>query len=231
MTERKPATVKDRVNEKRTLTELVISSTVGRVFSFIGWFLFALVMSILVEWLGMLFLWDTNHSRDVLHKEIQYLSQLDQNFLLSVQPASLATQAVEWVNNGYRWLRVDRALAFLQRHFSLGFIAISSAMDVTYTLIIRLVTVVLALPAFLIWGMLGLIDGLVDRDIRKECGGLESSFLYHHVRRWVAPSLGVGCGLYLTLPFTFNPGLYFLVPQALFFVAVYYTASTFKKFI
>src|SRR5690606_40960241 len=97
-----------------------------------------------------LFIWDTNHSRDVLHKEIQYLSQLDQNFLLSVQPASLATQAVEWVNDGYRWLRVDRALAFLQRHFSLGFIAISSAMDVTYTLIIRLVTVVLALPAFLI---------------------------------------------------------------------------------
>jgi len=25
--------------------------------------------------------------------------------------------------------------------------------------------------------------------------------------------------------------LYFLIPQALFFIAVYYTASTFKKFI
>lgn len=231
MAERKHPTIKDRVNEKTTLTDIVVSSTFGRTFSFLGWLLLALLLSILVEWLGMLFMWDTNHSREVLQKEIRYLSQLDQNFLLRIQPASLATIAVEWMNSGYRWLRVDHVLIFLQQHFFIGFIAISSAMDVTYTLVIRLVTVVLALPAFLIWGMLGLIDGLVDRDIRKECGGIESSFLYHHVRRWIVPSLGVSCGLYLTLPFTFNPGLYFLVPQALFFIAVYYTASAFKKFI
>lgn len=231
MVERNPPSVKERVNEKRTLTDLFVSSTVGKVFSFISWLLFALLMSVLIEWMGMLFFWDTNHSREVLHKEIQYLSQFDQNFLLRLEPTSLATMAVEWMNDGYRWLNVDHALNFLQRHFSVGFIAISSAMDVTYTLVIRLVTVVLALPAFLIWGVLGLIDGLVDRDIRKECGGIESSFLYHHVKRWITPSLAMSCGLYLTLPFTFNPGLYFLIPQALFFIAVYYTASTFKKFI
>jgi len=221
----------ENLNTKKTLTESVISVTFGNVASFTGWLLMALLLSILIEWIGMLFLWDTHHSRDVLHREITYLSQLDQNMLFMLHPATVATWVIETLNNGYRWLQVDKWLPVLQSKFHIAFIAMSSAMDVTYTLVVRLAIVTLALPAFLIWGILGLVDGLVDRDIRKECGGIEHSYFFHRVKPWIVPSLAVSCGLYLTLPFTFNPGMYFLIPQALFFIAIYFTASTFKKYL
>lgn len=220
-----------KADEKHSLTESVLGSTVGRAFAFALWFLFALVVSIVIEWVGMLFWWDENHSRAMLQREVDYLSHLEINTLFKLHPVELATGAVETLNQGYAFLGADRWLPALQSQIGWLYLALSSAVDVTYTLVIRLATVVLALPAFVFWGLLGLIDGLVERDIRKECGGIESSFVYHHVKPLMMPAIAVSCGLYLTLPISFNPGLFFLIPQGLFFITVYFTASSFKKFL
>jgi len=213
-----------------TLTERVLAATVGNSISFFFWFLFAVFVSILIEWIGMLLWWDVGHSRRVLEQEVAYLSQLDGTTLFKLKPIDLAQLTSQWMTRLYDTLGAHNWLPWLAARFQPLFIAISSAMDVTYTLAIRLVTVVLALPAFLFWGALALVDGLVERDIRRECGGIEQAFLYHRIKPFIRSTVAVGCGLYLTLPFSFNPGLYFLLPQALFFCAVYYTAVTFKKY-
>lgn len=228
MAEKRPTPSKD--TKPPTLTERLIGSTIGRALSFVSWFSLAVLVSIIIEWIGMLFWWDTDHSRHVLEQEVAYLSQLDGSTLLTLKPVDLAELTSRWLSRAYGALGANHWLPWLAERFQPLFIALSSAMDVTYTLVLRLATVILAVPAFLFWGALGLVDGLVERDIRKECGGIESSFVYHHVKPLIKPCLAVGCGLYLTLPFSFNPGLYFLVPQALFFGTVYYTAATFKKY-
>lgn len=221
---------RQEVDKQPSLTERLISSTLGRAISFFFWFLFAIFISVIIEWIGMLFWWDTGHSRRVLEEEVAYLSQLDGATIFKLTPIDLAQLSSQWLNDAYSVLGANHWLPWLASRFQPLFIALSSAMDVTYTLIIRLVTVILAIPAFFFWGALALVDGLVERDIRKECGGIEQAFFYHHVKPLIKPSLAVGCGLYLTLPFSFNPGLYFLLPQAIFFCAVYYTAATFKKY-
>lgn len=224
---RKEAQARERVP---TLTERVIAGTFGQAISFFFWFVFAIAISIIIEWIGMLFWWDTGHSRRVLEQEVAYLSQLNGSTLLSLQPIDIAQMTSQWITRGFDALGANHWLPWLAEKIQPLFIAVSSAMDVTYTLIIRLATVVLAIPAFIFWGALALVDGLVERDIRKACGGIEQAFFYHHVKPFIKPALAMGCGLYLTLPFSFNPGLFFLLPQAVFFCAVYYTAATFKKY-
>lgn len=213
-----------------TLTERLIAGTFGQAISFFFWFLFAVLISIIIEWVGMLLWWDSGHSRRVLEQEVVYLSQLNGSTLLNLKPIDVAHVTSQWVTRAYDTLGAHHWLPWLAETLQPIFIAVSSAMDVTYTLIIRLATVVLAIPAFIFWGALALVDGLVERDVRRACGGIEQAFFYHHVKPFIKPSLAVGCGLYLTLPFSFNPGLYFLVPQAAFFSAVFYTATTFKKY-
>lgn len=225
-------TVAQRPPRKDTVTDKLVSGTFGQVMSLISWFLLAIAFSILLEWGGVAAgWWGMDHARNVLLTEVGYLSQLESNDLLGVHPAWLATAALEKVNAAFTWMRIDRALAFLESRLSLAFYALSSAIDIAYTLVIRLATILLALPAFLLWGMLGLVDGLVDRDIRKACGGIESSFVYHRMKSLIKPSIAVSGGLYLTLPITINPGLFFLIPQLIFFMAVYFFAAYFKKFI
>lgn len=221
-----------RPHRKDTATDKLVAGTLGQVISLISWFLLAVAASILLEWIGVFAgWWDTNHAHDVLLREVSYLSHMEANDLLGLHPTRLAESAVERVNSLYLYIGVERALNFLEARISLVYYALSSAIDVSYTLVIRMVTVLLAIPAFFLWGLLGLVDGLVDRDIRKACGGIESSFIYHRTKALIRPSIAISGGLYLTLPFTINPGLFFLIPQVIFFLAVYYFSAFFKKFV
>jgi len=47
------------------------------------------------------------------------------------------------------------------------------------TFIVRLLVLVLTLPLFLLAAFVGLVDGLVRRNIRKFGAGRESGFIYH----------------------------------------------------
>jgi hypothetical protein len=46
-----------------------------------------------------------------------------------------------------------------------------------------------ALPQFVLTIVIGLIDGLVRRDLRRFGAGHESGFVYHHARRMIGSSL------------------------------------------
>ncbi|CDL13820.1 putative membrane protein [Klebsiella pneumoniae IS46] len=45
-----------------------------------------------------------------------------------------------------------------------------------------------ALPQFVLTIVIGLIDGLVRRDLRRFGAGHESGFVYHHARRMISSS-------------------------------------------
>ena len=99
------------------------------------------------------------------------------------------------------------------------------------TFLVRLVVLCLALPLFLTAAFVGLIDGLVRRDLRRFGAGRESGFLYHRVRALVLPLATLPVVVYLTLPVSVHP-LWILLPAAaLVSIAVNITAGIFKKYL
>jgi integrating conjugative element membrane protein (TIGR03747 family) len=75
------------------------------------------------------------------------------------------------------------------------------------------------------------IDGLVRRDIRRWTGGRESSFVYHHAKRYTSWALTGGFGIYLAWPFGgFNPAYMVLIFTVLVAAALSTTVGSFKKY-
>lgn len=101
----------------------------------------------------------------------------------------------------------------------------------TAIVVMRLITVLLFLPLFLLLGTVGLVDGLVQRDLRRLGGGRESALLYHRARQCVLPCLQWSCFLFLVLPFAIKPELLLIPFAILFSIALFFTAKTFKKYV
>ena len=97
------------------------------------------------------------------------------------------------------------------------------------TFIVRLLVLVLTLPLFILAAFVGLVDGLVRRDVRKAGAGRESGFVYHRAKAALMPLAVMPWIIYLTLPISVHPLLVLLPCAALLGVVVCITASTFKK--
>ncbi|MBN1004659.1 TIGR03747 family integrating conjugative element membrane protein, partial [Pseudomonas aeruginosa] len=57
----------------------------------------------------------------------------------------------------------------------------------TLVFLVRLLVLCLTLPLFLMAAFVGLVDGLVRRDIRRFGAGRESGFIYHRARASLIP--------------------------------------------
>ena len=83
----------------------------------------------------------------------------------------------------------------------------------------------------LLSALVALVDGFVQRDLRRWGGGRESSFVYHWAKRSALPLLVVSWVVYLALPFSLHPTFVILPFAALFALSVAVTASSFKKYL
>ena len=106
-----------------------------------------------------------------------------------------------------------------------------AAIQMTQVFSVRLAILVLALPVFLLFSLVALVDGLVKRDLRRWGGGRESSFVYHWAKRSALPLLVLTWVIYLALPFSLHPSFVVLPVAMLFAFSVAVTASTFKKYL
>lgn len=106
------------------------------------------------------------------------------------------------------------------------------SMNVAADVLLRMSVALFALPAFLLACIVGTVDGLVRRDLRRWRGGRESSFVYHHAKHYTAWALTGGFGLYLAWPFGgFNPAYMVLVFAVLVAATLSTTVAAFKKYI
>ncbi len=99
------------------------------------------------------------------------------------------------------------------------------------TFAVRLTVLLLATPVFFLFGLVGLAEGLMHRDLRRWGGGRESSFLYHHSKKFLAPSIIAAWMLYLAMPFSVHPNFIVLPFVTLFAVGVAMTTGSFKKYL
>jgi integrating conjugative element membrane protein (TIGR03747 family) len=137
---------------------------------------------------------------------------------------------IQWVspapNPGERGIRPT--LHHVYRPIA-GFVM--AAMQVTQLFSVRLAILTLAMPVFLLFSLVALVDGLVQRDLRRWGGGRESSFVYHYAKKATLPLVVITWVVYLALPFSLHPTFVVLPFAMLFALSVAVTASTFKKYL
>ena len=207
----------------------------------LGW-----LFSILLEWAGIAFGWwrlpGAGHSEQLLRTELQWL-QLD-----FTAPATVP-RLLDWAYAGasllYRWCGLEWLVRWVVsdqpplwpgltliratlRH--VGEYVLASAY-ITQLTGARLGVVLLAMPAFATLGLMGAIDGLVQRDLRRFGGGQESSFMYHHLKKAVRPMFSIPVFLYLISPWSVHPTMVFVPFSLLFGYFMQRTLSKFKKYL
>jgi integrating conjugative element membrane protein (TIGR03747 family) len=189
----------------------------------------------------------TEHSRAMLSREIHYL---DTDFRRSIVTSDLARFAKQVADQIYHYLFDVTGLVGLIQWASPPPVAdepglrptlhrilrrivkfVIAAMQVTQVFSVRLAILPLAMPVFVLFSLVALVDGLVQRDLRRWGGGRESSFVYHYAKRAALPLILLTWVVYLTLPFSLHPTFILLPFATLFALSVAVTASSFKKYL
>ncbi|MFC7410335.1 TIGR03747 family integrating conjugative element membrane protein [Hydrogenophaga atypica] len=232
--------------------EIVLEVTLGLFFlALFSWF-----VGLLIEIGGMYTLWKgegSKHIEKIVQQDLEHIAAAPRSLLIR-DTVGFSHKVVRWVHKPYersgllRWYAshrqnpdtaqvptlegqpsgITRGTRVLGRMFSEWvYISMWVLMDV----LLRLSVAMFALPAFVLACMVGVVDGLVRRDLRRWGGGRESSFIYHHAKRYTGWALTGGFGLYLTWPFGgFNPAYMVLVFTVLVAFTLSTTVGAFKKY-
>ncbi|EEH8380353.1 TIGR03747 family integrating conjugative element membrane protein [Salmonella enterica subsp. enterica serovar Montevideo] len=220
----------------------------------VGILLASLLFSLLIEYIGLIFWWPEQgslYARGMMETELGYLSS---NFTRSLFISEPAVTAMAWINLGYHWIFVDSGfIQFLSQGTAagrgpntlltgeisaLGNWLLTHLRDflqatvyITVVFVVRVSILVLSVPLFVMVVMVAMVEGLSRRDLRRYGAGYESSFLYHHAKRFIKPSVIYPCMLYLSWPTAIYPNLVLLPAALLLGASVIVLMSTFKKYL
>ncbi|WP_444756744.1 TIGR03747 family integrating conjugative element membrane protein [Pseudomonas sp. A014] len=226
----------------------LIFGTLELCLRLLGLLFAALMFSIVLEFVGMLWFWPEqgwHHSHAMWQTELGWLSSHFKSSLLVQEPAQATAKILEHLNDCVvvrsGWLQSDTQLKLLSREASLlgqfaqAYVVLQNyllaALFIVFTFVVRLAVLTLAMPLFLLVVITGAVDGLMRRDLRKFGADRESSFVYHRAKRTL-PSLMVSPWvIYLSLPWSLNPNWVLLPFAVLLGWMVAITAATFKKYL
>jgi integrating conjugative element membrane protein (TIGR03747 family) len=222
-------------------------------FQLFGMLCGSLLLSIVIECVGMHFFWERerwHHAERMFDYEINQLSTHFTQSLLVEEPGRTAHRLVEWtcehvfVSTGLlEWARANATRSHsyashargIKRILGLAYVNVEeyvlAACYTVLTFLVRLVVLTLTLPLFAMAAFVGLVDGLVRRDIRRFGAGRESGFIYHRAKAALLPIVVFPWLLYLAFPVSVHP-LAILLPGAIVLsIAVNITAGAFKKYL
>lgn len=230
----------------------LIASLLTFPFRLFGVLCGSLLLSILIEWLGMHFLWRAaswHHAETMLRYELnQISSQFTESLVLS-HPADTARHlnaivgAKLFGDHLTAWQAQAKAhplsslphVEVIQHSFSFAFQSVKPyALAAGYTVLTflaRLLVIALTVPLYVLAALVGFIDGLVRRDLRRFSSGHESGFVYHRARSAILPAAILPWVIYLALPVSVSPLLILLPGAVLFALVINITAAHFKKYL
>lgn len=232
----------------------LVGSVVTLPWRLFGVLVASLLLSIVIECVGMHLFWPDQgwrHAQGMLDYELNQLSTHFTRSAVVQEPGRTARWLVE---STYEWVFVRTGLLDWMRDASAQASAPSRGVhrDFRYylaqvyvwteryliaagftvlTFIVRLLVLVLTLPLFLLAAFVGLVDGLVRRDIRKFGAGRESGFVYHRAKAALMPLAVLPWVTYLALPVSLHPLMILLPAAFLLGLAVNIVAASFKKYI
>ena len=181
----------------------------------VGFCLGTWMLAIALEWLGDVFFWRNacaSHSEQVLKSTWQWWrSSAGAPVWLVENLAIVSGKLQQGITTLIASFNGQSGLFWTETVTTVIRCALLSAGNVTLTFLLRLAILLQALPLFALTITIGLIDGLVRRDLRRFGAGHESGFVYHHARRMIGPNLAVTGVVWLAMPVFILPK-YTLVP-------------------
>ena len=201
----------------------------------VGFCLGAWMLAIALEWLGDAFFWRNDcasHSEQVLQTTWQWWRDFAGAPVWLVEDLALVSGTLQQgiaallhSLNGQSGVFWTEAVTTVIR------CALLSAGNVTLTFLLRLAILLQALPLFALTITIGLIDGVVRRDLRRFGAGHEAGFIYHHARRMADSSL-VATGLvWLAVPVFLEPEYVLVLGAVGIAIAISVTTGAFKKYV
>ncbi|HID1021040.1 DUF4400 domain-containing protein [Klebsiella michiganensis] len=190
-------------------------SLAGRL---IGLVIGALVLRVVLELAGLYFWWPQEGSRHVF----QVMRQERAELVIALQPHPLGNEILVLLEKGTT--RVLMANRLLQKPFTALAYTLVSFMQ-------RLVWLAAMLPLICLCVVIGLTEGLVQRDLRRFGSGLESVFFHRYVIRSGSSVTSTLWVFYLAQPL-FLPAMLVLLPTALWSgITVWMAAGSFKRWL
>lgn len=227
----------------------LVAKILGRAIAFAAWLCVALLVSIVVEWIGMTVVWPeqgTGHSKTMLATEYQYLHRSMRERVESYgyqnRVIDYSGEILEWVSNsrlvvgmakladGPAGPRAGGASAWFSGLVRQYDDYVYAAINITKLFFIRLTVVVLSLFVFFLFGLVGIADGLTERELRRWGGGRESSTVYNIARRITYPAFLWACVIYISFPTTIHPSLIMVPSGVVFGYSLKVTFEKLKKY-
>lgn len=200
----------------------------------VGFCLGAWMLAIALEWLGDAFFWRNicaSHSEQVLQATWQWWRGSAGAPVWLVEDLAIVSDTLQQgIAALIASLNGQSGLFWTETVTTMIRCALLSAGNVTLTFLLRLAILLQALPLFTLTIIIGLVDGLVRRDLRRFGAGHESGFVYHHARRMISSSL-IATGLvWLALPQFLTPEYFGVLSSVIVGLAVSFAIGAFKKY-
>ena len=190
--------------------------------------LITIILSILIEWLGIAFDWwhleKHYHAKHLFDSEINWVlgDFLSDNDFYKDSFLHVFEQS-------YYWTIKQTGLEWLSNHADYLVQYILAAIYIIQVVVVRLMVIVCAIPAFMVLNLFFMADGLFIRQLRKLSGATESAYIYHHAKRWIKPLIGLPIVLLLSSPWSVHPSVFILFVSAVPGFFVWMSAAYFKK--
>ncbi|ECC8921402.1 TIGR03747 family integrating conjugative element membrane protein [Salmonella bongori] len=201
----------------------------------IGFCLGAWMLAIALEWLGEAFLWRNtcaSHSEQVLQATWQWWRGSAGAPVWLVEDLAIVSGALQQgLAALIASLNGQSGLFWTETVTTVIRCALLSAGNITLTFLLRLAILLQALPLFALIITIGLIDGLVRRDLRRFGAGHESRFVYHHARRMISSSLAATGLVWLAMPYVLESEYELMTGAMGIGLAVSVTVGAFKRYL
>lgn len=199
----------------------------------VGFCLGAWMLAIALEWLGDAFFWRNtcaSHSEQVLQVTWQWWKSSAGAPVCLVEDLVLTSDTLQqWITSLVHSLNGQSGLFWTENVTTVIRCALLSAGNVTPTFLLRLAILLQALPLFALTITIGLIDGLVRRDLRRFGAGHESGFVYHHARRMIGSSLAATGLVWLAVPVFLEAGYVLVLGTIMIGLVISIMIAAFKK--
>lgn len=217
--------------DRRSQAPSTAQRVLGLAYAVVLFFIVTVVVSILIEWIGIAAgWWPADHALRLLDAEIHHLSGHFRETVAGLNAATAGARASEWVHT---WLfeatGIAAAIDWLSGVAPSAMPYLRAIPAMTQVIALRVVVCLLALPVVAALIAAGLVDGLVQRDLRKFGGGHESAFLFFLTKKTIRPFLVLPVLIYIADPWSLHPTYVFLPAVLLLALSVSATAALWKR--
>lgn len=213
----------------------LLGKAFGKLVGFACWMVTALFVSIVIKWAGIAWFWPeqgVGHSQICSSNESCYLdNRVKENLARYAWPATV----IDVTNKLAKGVAASDTVIVLNRMVenrardTLGRLRtalrqwvrkyddyVYAAVNITQLFFLRLAIIALSVSVFALFGLVGIADGLTERELRRWGAGRESATVYNLARRMVYPAFIIACVVYISFPTTVHPALV-MVPCAMLF--------------